>query len=185
MFELNKCTTLGPIVAAAIMAAVPAYAVTIETMEHMGSYTIAEDTQFSGTMNLSLASGGPEAVYADFTLLSPGAGHAQIALTDLHVALFTDLTAEWLDASNSVLASIPVGTGLNTLSTTFDAAHLSQRLQISWSSIDPVPSDPNNSTLNPTLTITVTPVPLPASGLLLAGGIGAVSALRRRKSKTA
>ncbi|MDO5632509.1 MAG: VPLPA-CTERM sorting domain-containing protein [Paracoccus sp. (in: a-proteobacteria)] len=191
MFEKLKFSALAAATAVTLAVASPAAQAATWTIVDGGSYTVTESGVYSGTMDLWLAGApgaltGPGQISANFTVLTSGSGVGELALTNYGAGLFTGLTASWLDtATNAVLASVGLGAGNNSLSTTFGGGSpLTQTLLLSWDSLL-VPTTAAQSQLNPDVTFEVAPIPLPATGLLLLGAVGATAMLRRRKGEKA
>ncbi|MDO5706197.1 MAG: VPLPA-CTERM sorting domain-containing protein [Paracoccus sp. (in: a-proteobacteria)] len=189
MFQKLKVSVLGAAVAATLAVAAPAAQAATYTIVDGGSYTVTGSDVYTGTMDLWLAGApgsttGPGQVSATFTIPTSGSAVGELALTQYGASLFTGLTASWLDAATSaVLATTGVGAGNNTLATTFGGSNpLTQTLLLKWDSLL-VPTSENQSQLNPDVIFQVAPIPLPATGLLLVGAIGATAMLRRRKDK--
>ncbi|MDO5612814.1 MAG: VPLPA-CTERM sorting domain-containing protein [Paracoccus sp. (in: a-proteobacteria)] len=190
MFDNLKAAALGAVAAVTLAVAAPqAYAATYDMVDG-GSYTVTGSDTYAGVMDLTLAGSlgtltGPDSIRADFTVLTSGSALAELALTNYAASLFTGLTASWVDsATNALLSSTALTAGNNVLSSTFGPGSLAQTLVLSWSSLS-VPTTVAQSALNPNVTFDVAPVPLPATGLLLVGAVGATAMLRRRKGAQA
>lgn len=199
MFDTLKASALGAVAAVALAVAAPA-AQAATTLVDGGVYTVPTDgTVFEGTMDLNLACGGsgcttetatgPGSISATFHVLAGyvGSGLGQLALTEVGADRFTGLTAQWIDfVTGDILSSlsIPTGGGYYTLSTAFNGANLSQVLKLSWDDLL-APGSSSTSSAVPAVRIEVAPIPLPATGLLLLGAVGATAMLRRRKNVAA
>lgn len=188
MFHKLKASVLGAAVAATLAVAAPAVQAATYTIVDGGSYTVTGSDVYTGTMDLWLAGAPGEAtdegqVSATFTVLTSGSAVGELALTNYGASLFTGLTASWLDSTGAVLSSIGLGAGNNTLATTFGGGNpLTQTLLLKWDTLL-VPTSEQQSQLNPDVIFQVAPIPLPATGLLLVGALGATAMLRRRKDK--
>ncbi|MDO5706754.1 MAG: hypothetical protein Q4G49_17010 [Paracoccus sp. (in: a-proteobacteria)] len=186
MFDSLKAAALGAVAAVALTVAAPVANAATYDMVDGGSYTVTGSDTYAGVMDLSLAGPlgtltGPASISADFTVLTSGSALAELALTTYAASLFTGLTASWVDtATNALLSSTTLAAGNNVLSSTFGPK--TQTLVLTWSSLL-VPTTVAQSALNPNVTFDVAPIPLPATGLLLAGAVGATAMLRRRKEK--
>jgi hypothetical protein len=115
--------------------------------------------------------GGAGSWFVTFNAASSGTGEALVTIGPRNLSAWTDLMVGWSDGESSVVT--PTST---TVSTMFlDPASLSQMLIISWS--DSLPG----FAFDVEGTVAVSPIPLPAAGLLLIGGLGALGFAGRRK----
>lgn len=115
-----------------------------------------------------------------FDLGLAGSGLASVSLTEDVAEAFDDLTFSWWDINGAgdgddvQLSQTSVGTGITRLSTVFeDPETLVQQLRITWSNSTGEGFDGD---------VNVSTVPVPAAGLLLLGGLGALGVAKRRKS---
>lgn len=159
---------------AAIMLAPAMASATTIVVEGGGPYDVTSDTLFTGIV-ISFA-GGPGTYTVDF--VSPGAAIAAIADAAVTTAdidtIFTDLTMSWLDGAS--LNTLVLSPGIDTLSTVFSGAFLSQRLQFSWTDSVQLAGFGYDVSTAPA------PVPLPASVLLLGAALAGLGLLRRRRN---
>ena len=159
---------------AAALLAIPfgASAATI-VFEGDGPYDVTADTLFSGIVISS--AGGAGTYTTDY--FSPGStvgANAEAAVTTADIGtVFTDLTMAWTGAGAA--NSIVLAPGLDDLSTVFQSGSLEQSLTFSWT--DSVQS----AGFGYDVTTAISPVPIPASALLLFGAVGGLGLLRRRR----
>lgn len=159
-------------IAAVLLFPAVASATTI-VVEGADPYDVTSDSLFSGVV-ISF-DGGAGAYTVDFASPGPVVGAiADAAVTSAAVnTIFTDLTMSWLDgATLNTLVQAP---GIDTLSTVFSGAFLSQRLRFSWS--DSV----QLAGFGFDVSTTPTPVPLPAGVLLLGAALGGLGLIRGRR----
>lgn len=200
MFDHLKVTALGAVAAVTLAVAAP-HAEAATTLVDGGVYDLpSAGSVFEGTMDLNLACvptlgvpcteetmTGPASIEATFNVdpMWFGTATGYLALHPVGFERFTDLTAEWVNATTgAVLNSLDLVVGSNALTTNFIGDDLSQILRLSWSSLM-APGGTATASMYPAVTIDLAPIPLPATGLLLVGALGATAMLRRRKNKTA
>ncbi len=138
---------------------------------------ISTSDQFIG---LVIGNGGAGDWIVQFnSLVDPLGATALATIGPIQFGTFTDLLVQWIAVSDDfVLASAFLGVGETTLSTIFTengqlgGNDISQYLVFSWS----------DSLKGAGFDVEVAAaVPLPAGGLLLIGGLGALALVRRRK----
>ena len=122
-----------------------------------------------------------------FVLSVPGSGLAQAQISFANFAEFVSPTLSWLDTDGNVLSSSPVASvvmgsgpvsGFGEAITTFtDPDSLSQRFVFSW-------AEGTGANAGFDVSVQISLIPLPASALLLLGGMGVfggMAAMRRRR----
>ncbi len=157
------------------MAATSAGAVTVTS--NNGSYNVpGDDTQFIG--DVKDASGGAGTYKVTFNAAGAGSGTAKVTIGEIVASTFADLTMSWVGADSSVLETTAVTPVVTNLSTFFlDPGSLSQSLVFSWT----------DSLVNAgfDFEVEVSPIPLPAAGLMLLTAIGGLGAIRSRRKVSA
>lgn len=134
------------------------------------SYDITSDNLFLG----AATSNGGAGSYAVnfFSPIDPVRGEANASVTVNILGTFSGLTMNWVDvATNTVLQSTAVLTGVTTLNTIFTAPNLTQNLVFNWT----------DSAQGVTFDFDVAAVPLPAGGVLLLTALGGLGLARRRR----
>lgn len=129
------------------------------------------NVEFTGEVRSGLGGAGSWTV--TFNASGAGAGTALVTIGPINLANnWTDLMVGWSGGESK-----PVGAIETTVSTIFaDPDSLSQMLVISWTD-----SEARNG-FDVEGTVSVSPIPLPAAGLLLLGGLGALGFAGRRKT---
>ncbi|WP_209509842.1 MULTISPECIES: VPLPA-CTERM sorting domain-containing protein [unclassified Ruegeria] len=146
-----------------------------------GSYDITSDNAFIGNVIVDTSQPGgtgPGTYSVNFTSpLTPLLSKANASVTLNVSKAFTGLSMSWIDAAtNSVISTAAVLTGVTTLNSTFTAANTSgQNLVFSWAGVA-------NTGGNVGFDFDVAAVPLPAGGLLLLTALGGLAVARRRKT---
>ena len=166
-------TGLGALALGAVLALGAGKAEAITTVVDDGTYDITSDTLFTGLVENP--SGGSGDFIVNFTSpIDPFDAEAASSLTVDVSATFTDLTMEWQNTGTGTpLASTPVGSGITSLQTTFDASNPDQSLVFDWA--DSTESQGFDFDVSPSA------IPLPAGGWLLLTAFGGMAALRRRR----
>ena len=157
------------------LAATSAGAVTV--VANGGTYDVpGDDTQFIGDVKDS--SGGAGSYSVTFNNASAGTGVATVTIGELTASTFSNLMASWVDLDDTVLASTAVTPVVTSLSTMFmDPDSLSQSLVFSWT--DSLVGSGFD------FEVEVSPIPLPAAGLMLLTGIAGLGAIRSRRKAVA
>lgn len=160
--------------AATALAATDASAVTV--LSEGSTYNISGGEKFTGTV---FGNGGAGEWNVSFVAdPAPLLGVANAAITVANLGTFKGLTLRWISVSDGfVLASIEVGAGITTLGTVFQQVGMfddtAQKLQLAWTG--------SQAGVSLNLDVDISPIPLPAGGLLLIGALGGIFLLRRRK----
>lgn len=171
---------LAGIAAAAVLAAGVAAtsASAITVVSNGGSYVtgIGEETVFVG--DVKDRSGGAGTYQVTFNSTSAGSAEARVSILAGVASTFSDLTMSWIGADDAVIDSKAITPVVTTLSTQFlDPDALSQSLVFSWSdSLIGAGFD---------FEVEVSPIPLPAAGLMLLTAIGGLGVMRSRRKATA
>lgn len=147
-------------------------------VEGGGPYDVSTETLFTGIVTSSADGAGSYVI--DFFTSGPAVtAVVDAAVTDATInTSFTDLTMSWIDGLN--LNTIVSATGVDTLTSVFDTGFPVQQLVFAWT--DSV----NGSGFR--FDVATTPVPLPASVLLLGAafaGLGVVTRARRSGAASA
>jgi hypothetical protein len=153
------------------MAATSAGAVTV--VANGGVYNVpGDDTQFIG--DVKDRSGGAGMYTVTFNAAGSSSANATVTIGALVASTFADLTMSWVGADDAVIDSAPVTPIFTSLSTMFlDPESLSQSLVFSWT----------DSLVNSgfDFEVEISPIPLPAAGLMLLTGIAGLGAIRSRR----
>ena len=174
MANALKTFALAAAATAALAFAPMAASASIVNVTDGGSYAFNPSDTYNFTQALSKSTSGGT---ASFTFNTVGVTTGVVAgsvFLSTGAGLLNGM-AEWI-SNNTVLASTSIGAsgGYNLLNTIFSPDN-EYTLKLSW---DGVKS-------NGILSAQVNVVPVPAAGVLLLGGLGAMGALRRRKKATA
>lgn len=156
---------------AVAMLLTPAVANAVTVVNSGGSYDITSDNLFVGVASANGGAGSHTVSF--FSPTDPVHGKANASVTPRVGGLFQNLTMSWVDAAtNTILATTAVTSGVTNLTSTFTAPSLSQNLVFSWT----------GSTANVGFDFDVSAVPVPAAGLLLLTALGGLGIARRRKA---
>ena len=154
------------------MAATSAGAVTV--VSNNGSYDIGpgQETQFIG--DVKDGTGGSGMYMVTFNASSATSALAEVTIGPLVASTFSELMMKWVDDEGAEISSTgitPIETFLGTVF--MDPDSLSQSLVFSWS----------DSLVNAgfDFEVEVSPIPLPAAGLMLLTGIAGLGAIRSRR----
>ena len=121
-----------------------------------------------------------------FTLDKAGSGTGVAQITFANFSAFVNPVLKWLDADMNVLSSanvqgvscqfVPTQTcGVGGVSTTFDDPDtLTQNFMFSWGA-------GTGADAGFDLSVAITPIPLPAAGLMLLTALGGMALMRRRR----
>ncbi|WP_320178722.1 VPLPA-CTERM sorting domain-containing protein [Roseovarius pacificus] len=167
MFKTLKL--MAAALATAVLMAGSASALTVVSTGN--SYDITSDNLFLGAATSNGGAGSYSVNF--FSPIDPVLGKANASVTLNVLGTFSGLTMNWVDAAtNTVLQSTAVLTGVTTLNTMFTAPNLNQNLVFNWT----------GSAQGVTFDFDVAAVPLPAGGLLLLTALGGLGLARRRKA---
>jgi hypothetical protein len=156
------------------VAATTAGAVTV--VSNGGAYDVGSglETQFIGDVMGS--SGGAGMYQVTFNSTSAGSAEARVTIGEIVASTFADLTMSWVGGDGTVSTDVsPVVTSLGTLFVDPDA--LSKTLVFAWS--DSLIASGFD------FEVEISPIPVPAAGLLLLTGIAGLGALRSRRKASA
>jgi hypothetical protein len=161
-----------------LAAAIAPFGVSAATIavEGGGPYDVSTETLFTGIV-VSSADGAGSYVLDFFTSGPDVTAVADAAVTEATIdTSFTDLTMSWIDGLN--LNTLVAATGVDTLTTAFNSGFPVQKLVFEWSDSDVGAGF--------RFDVETTPVPLPASVLLLGAAFAGLGvATRARKSGAA
>ena len=179
MLDFARTAALGTVAALALGLGAPAAEAVTVVVEN-GSYDISGSEVFIGDVTASGGAGSWEVRFN--SLVDPLYGLANASVTNIVAGTFSNLVMSWVAVSDGfVLDSIVVTPPIVSLSTKFTTSgilggdDIDQWLRFTWdNSLDGASFD---------FDVTISPIPLPAGGLLLIGALGGLAVLRRRKDK--
>ena len=162
---------LKKLLAVAAVALMPFAASAVTIVDDGDTVDITSDTLFLGFVE-GTGAGGTETVnfFSEFDTK----GTFELSITAGNLSVWSDLVVQWVNTNTSAVISEidPVIAGTNLLMTVFlDPDLLEQSLVISWS----------DSTDGTSFDYEISSIPVPAAGLLLLGGLGALAAVRSKK----
>ena len=168
LFDTKFAGLAAAAVLATGLAATSAGALPVDVMD--GSVVdFSGDTQFKGPV---FGNGGPGSWTVSFNASGAGAGEALVTIGPINLSAWDGLNIGW-----DMGESAPVTAGSTTVSTLFaDPGSLNQMLVVTWNGSDA------GDAFDVEGTVSVSPIPLPAAGLLLLGGLGALGFAGRRKT---
>lgn len=157
---------------AALVAPLGVSAATI-AKEGNGPYDVTSDTLFTGIVESS-ADGAGSYVLDFFTSGAMVTAVADAAVTEATIASsFTGLTMSWIDGLE--LNTLVSAAGVDELTTVFDSGFPVQQLRFDWTnSVDGAGFR---------FDVTTTPVPLPASAVLIGTTLAGLGFLGRRQRR--
>ena len=173
----SRLTGLAAVAALATgLAATSAGAVTVVSDGDSVNIGPGLETTFIG--DVKDASGGAGMFEVTFNSSTAAGAEARVSILEGVASTFEDLTMAWVGEDGTEISSASVAPVVTSLSTMFmDPDSLSQSLVFSWTdSLVNVGFD---------FEVEVSPIPVPAAGLLLLTGIAGLGAIRSRRKAAA
>ncbi|NDK09403.1 hypothetical protein GW846_01345 [Candidatus Gracilibacteria bacterium] len=166
------------VLAAALAFAAPVGAATVTTLQNGGSYTPGDGDQF----NISyISAGGAGNFSADFTPNPASDAIGVIGINRIDLGNFFSVVVGWKDAIGDIISSQSVNSTFTLAQTAFNAG---EKQTFFFNFLDSKPGGKiDANVMFESAPATVSPVPIPAAGLLLLAALGSVAAFGRKKAK--